>query len=208
MSLLHQDSPAEIDDAARGEEFTKGSSHVVIASILAAVLVTIAIALYVKAGDKPPAATGEIVQVWSHLLHTETSGIDANGAPMAKEHFDQVLVITHVKLRNQSQQPLFLHEVLTNAKLDDQIHSSYAAIVADYERIFQLYPELANLHGPALSPRTTIPPGQTVDGNIISAFRLTRQQWDARKDLNYTFAFQYQPKLVLTPNAPVVSFPE
>ena len=45
MSLLHQDSPEEIDDAARGEEFTKGTSHVVWASALATVLVTVAIAL-------------------------------------------------------------------------------------------------------------------------------------------------------------------
>ena len=35
MSLLHQESPEEIDDAALGEEYTKGSSHVVMASIIA-----------------------------------------------------------------------------------------------------------------------------------------------------------------------------
>ena len=66
MSLLHQDSPEEIDDAALGEELTKGTSHVVVATVIAAVVVTIAIAIYVLAGQKPPAATGEIVQVWAH----------------------------------------------------------------------------------------------------------------------------------------------
>jgi hypothetical protein len=102
MSLLHQESPEEVDDAARGEEFTKGSSHVVWASIIAFVLVTIAVAGYVIAGQKPPVATGEIVQVWAHPRHVETSGIDANGAPMAKQSFDQVLVFAHVRLKNQS----------------------------------------------------------------------------------------------------------
>src|ERR1035438_5962332 len=111
MSLLHQDSSEEIDDAARGEEFTKGSSHVLWASLVAGVLVTIAIAVYVLAGQKPPAATGEIQQVWVHPQHTETSGLDANGAPMPKESFDQVMVFALVKLQNQSKQPLFLHNI-------------------------------------------------------------------------------------------------
>jgi hypothetical protein len=203
MSLLRQQSQEELDDAARGESFTKGSSHVVLASIAAAILVSVAIAVYMIAGEKPPAVTGEVVQVWAHPLHSETSGIDANGAPMAKEHFEQVLVFTRVKLHNQSDQPLFLHEVLTNTKLDDEIHSSYAAIVEDYERLFQLYPDLTPLHGSALPPRTTIEPGQTVDGTFVSAFRLTKQQWDARKGLNFTFAFQYQPDLVLAPHSAV-----
>jgi hypothetical protein len=203
MSLLHQQSQEEIDDAARGESFTKGSSHVVLASIAAAVVVSVAIAAYMIAGEKPPAVTGEVVQVWAHPMHTETSGVDANGAPMAKEHFEQVLVFTRVKLHNQSKQPLFLHEVMTNAKLDDEIHSSYAAIVDDYERLFQLYPDLAPLHGSALPPRTTIEPGETVDGTFVSSFRLSKEKWDARKDLNYTFAFQYQPDLVLTPHSAI-----
>jgi len=56
MSLLHQDSPEEIDDAARGEELTKGSSHVFVAGIIAAVVVTVVIAAYVLVGQKPPAA--------------------------------------------------------------------------------------------------------------------------------------------------------
>ena len=40
MSLLHQESGEEIDDAARGESFTKGSSHLVTASLIAALLVS------------------------------------------------------------------------------------------------------------------------------------------------------------------------
>lgn len=203
MSLLHQDSPEEIDDAAKGEEFTKGSSHVIVAGLIASLLVTIAVVVYVKTGEKPPAVTGEIVQVWAHPIHSETSGIDANGAAMAKEQIEQVLVIAHVKLHNQSKEPLFFHEIMTNATLDDGIHSSYVAIAADYERIFQAYPELASLHGPPLSQRITIAPGETQEGNIVSAFRLTKQQWDARKDMSFTFGIQYHPKLVLAPHSSV-----
>jgi hypothetical protein len=204
MSLLHQESPEETDDAARGEEFTKGSSHVVWASIVAAVLVTIAIAVYVIAGQKPPAATGEIVQVWVHPQHIVTPGFDANGEPMPQESYDHVLVFVHVKLHNQGKLPLFLHQILTNATLEDGVHSSYAATLSDYDRVFIAYPELATLHSKGLSPDTTIEPSQTQEGTFVSSFRITKQQWDARKDLSFTFAFQYQPNLVLTPHAAVI----
>ena len=91
------------------------------------VVVAAAIAIYVIAEQKPPIATGEIVAVWAHPQHIETSGFDANGAPMPKEIVDEVLVFTQVKLHNQTDHPLFLQDVLTNATLDDGIHSSYAA---------------------------------------------------------------------------------
>jgi hypothetical protein len=202
MSLL-QHSP-DIDDVASGESYTKGSGHLVLTSIIAAALVTIAIAVYVIIGQKPPAATGDIIQVWAHAQHTETSGFDANGAPMPKDSFDQVLVFTHVTLHNQSKQPLFLLNAMTNATLDDGIHSSYAATAVDYDRIFLAYPDMPVPHGKALSLESTIPPGQTVEGTIVSSFRITKQQWDARKDMNFTFNFRYQPGLKLTPHTAVI----
>ena len=204
MSLLQRESPDKLDDAALGESFTKGSGHVVWATIAATVLVTVAIAIYVIAGQKPPAVTGEIVAVWAHPHHTETSGLDANGAPMPKETFDQVLVFAEVRLHNQSKIPLYLLNVLTNVTLDDGIHSSYAASQSDYDRVFIAYPGMPVPHGQALPINLTLDPGQSADGTFVSSFRLTKQQWDARKKLNFTFSFRYQPSLVLTPQNPVI----
>ncbi len=186
-----------------GEEFTKGSSHVVWATVIAGVLVTIAIAIYAIAGQKPPAATGEIEQVWVHPQHTETSGFDANGAPMPKETYDQVYVFALVKVHNQSKDPLFLHSITTNATLEDGIHSSYVATATDYDRVFLAYPSMPVPHGKALSSQSTVDPGQTVEGTIVSAFRLTKEQWDARKDLNFTFGIEYRPSLQLAPHTPI-----
>jgi hypothetical protein len=202
MSLLQQDSP-KLDDAARGEEFTKGSSHPVATGVFAAVLVSMAIAGYFIAGIKPPVIAGQVEQVWVHPQHSETSGFDANGAPIPKESFDQVYVFALVKLHNQSDKPLFLHNILTNATLDDGIHSSYAATASDYDRIFLAYPKMPVPHGKGLSPQTTIDPGQSVEGTVVSAFRLTKDQWDARKGLDFTFGIQYQPSLKLAPQGPV-----
>jgi hypothetical protein len=194
MSLLRQDSQ-KLDDAA---------SHVIWASVAAAVVVTVGIALYVVAGEKPPVATGEIEQVWVHPQHTETSGFDANGAAMPVETYDQIYVFAQVKLHNQSKQPLFLHSITTDATLDDGIHSSYAATASDYDRVFVAYPSMPVPHGNALSPQATINPGQTVEGTIVSAFRIPKAQWDARKSLDFTFAIQYQPNLKLAPHAPLI----
>jgi hypothetical protein len=197
MSLLLHETTDRLDDAARGEEFTKGTSHVFIATGIAGILVTVAIALYVYAGQTPPLAVGQILGVTAHAMHVETKGFDANGAPIPTETFDQVYVFTKVKLTNQSKGPLFLTSMMTNATLADGIHSSYAAPASDYDRIFVAYPDMPVARDTPLKLDTTIDAGQTVEGTVVSAFKLTKQEWDARKDLNFTFAFRYQPSLVL-----------
>jgi hypothetical protein len=87
--------------------------------------------------------------------------------------------------------------------LDDGIHSSYAATASDYDRVFLAYPSMPVPHGKAFSPQSTIDPGQTVEGTFVSAFRITKPQWDARKSLDFTFAIQYQSSLKLTPQVPL-----
>jgi len=202
MSLLQHDSQAQ-DDAARGEEFTKGSSHLIRTGLVAAVVVTIAVGLYFRMGEKPPVATGQVVNLTAHLMHRETSGLDANGAAMPKEKFDQVLLFAHLQLHNQTKEPLFLRHMMANLTLDDGIHTSYVAIPADYERIFVAYPDLAPLRGKSIPTEATIPPGQTLEGDFVSAFRLDKQQWDGRKGLNFNVGLRYNPDLVLTPTSPV-----
>lgn len=201
MSLLHQE---DRDDAARGEELTKGTSHVVVASIIATVVVAIAIAAYVIAGQKPPVVTGQVVGVWVHPQHTETSGFDASGAQVPQESFDQVLVFAQVRLHNQSQAPLMMRNIVTNATFDDGVHNSYAAPASEYDRILLVYPNLPVPHGQPLSLEAEIDPGQTVEGTFVSAFKMDQKQWDAHKNLSFTFSFRFQPNLVLTPTAPAI----
>lgn len=204
MSLLQQDS-TELDDSAKGEELTKGSTHVIWAAVAATIVVSIAIAVYVIAGEKPPVAKADILNVWDHPQHTTTSGFDASGAPVEKQEIDQIFVFARVSLHNQTNHPLFLSNVTTNVTLDDGIHSSYAANKGDYERIFVAYPDLQVPHGPAISPLATqIDAGQTVEGEFVSAFKMSKQQWDARKKIDFTFTFQYQPNVVVVPRVPVI----
>ncbi|HVZ82860.1 MAG TPA: hypothetical protein VG893_04240 [Terracidiphilus sp.] len=205
MSLLQQ-SPQELDDAAKGESFTKGTSHILIASIVAAVVVTIVIAIYVIAGEKPPVATGQVLDVWARPTHVVTPGFDANGDAQSQSTFDQVLVFTHVRLHNQSKQPLFLHEILTNVTLPDgTLDTSTATTASQYERFFQAYPQFAQWHAAPLDTSDlTLDPGQTVEGTFVTSFRLAKDTWDARKGLDYTFNFRYQSPIKLTPTVAVI----
>jgi hypothetical protein len=204
MSLLRQNDE-ELDDAARGEELTKGTSHVIVASIVAVVLVCIAAALYVLNGQKPPPAAGEVVAVWAVPHHVETSQFDANGARIPTQSFDQMLVFAQVKLRNQSKIPLYINGITGNVTLDDGIHTSYAASRTGYNDIFVAYSDLNVPHGSPLASDATIQPGQTVEGTIVCSFRMTKQQWDARKGLNFGFGFEYQSPLELTPQPAVIT---
>ena len=192
MSLLQQESR----DAA-GESYTKGTSHVIVATVVAVVLVSAAMTVYVISGEKPPATAGEILDVWAHPMHTETSGWDANGAAIPKEEIDQLLLFTHVRLRNRGKQPIFLHQMLANLTLPDGIHSSYAAMPSDYERVFKGYPKLQQWHAQSISPDLTIQPGESKEGTFVCSFRMTKAEWDSRKALNYTFNFQYLPALTV-----------
>jgi hypothetical protein len=205
MSLLQQNSPQQLDDAARGESLTKGSSHVVWATIAATVLVSFAIAIYVIAGEKPPVASGEILEVWAHPMHSVTAAFDANGSAMSQTSFDQVLVFARVRLHNQTEHPLFLHQILTNVTHPDgSIDSSYATSASQYERVFLAYPDLAQWKAPALSTDDfTLEPGQTVEGTFVSSFRMAREPWDTRKALDFTFNFRYQKPVKLAPTAAV-----
>ena len=198
MSLLQQNS-SDLDDAARGEDLTRGTSHIVWATAIAAIAITIAVIAFavtvvMRSG---PVATGQATRTTVHFVHHESSGLDAAGNPMPKEAFDQVLVFSHIQVHNQSKNPLFLRQIQTDVTLDDGIHTSYAAVPRDYERVFQAYPTLAALHGTPLQLDATIAPGQSVEGDIVAAFRLTQEQWNARKGMNYAVNLQYLPDLVL-----------
>ena len=206
MSLLHQEAPDAVDDAAKGESLTKGTSHILAASIVATVLVTIAIAIYVISGEKPPAATGEVLDVWAHPMHSVTPAFDASGASISQETFDQVLVFTRVRIHNQSKQAIVLHQILTNITHPDKvIDSSFATTASQFERIFQAYPDLAPYHAsPLQTDELTINPDQTVEGTFVSSFKMTKDVWDARQALDYSIGFRYLPVLKLTPRMSAV----
>lgn len=204
MSLLQirETSVFPAEDRPSGDDYAKGSSYILWTSLAAFVVVSVAITLFLLANKKPPVSAGSVAQVWAHEVHTLNTPEDANGVQTAGEVFDQVLVFANVSVHNQSDQPIVLKEMLTNATFDDGGHSSYAATATDYDRIFIAYPELKAMKGKPLTRDTVIQPGQELDGMIVSSFHVSKEQWLAHKDLSFTIQFKYHPDLVLTPTGP------
>jgi len=205
MSLLalKDDSSLTTHDAPSGESYTRGSSHILLATVVAAVVVSAAIAIFLAVNHKPPVAAGEVTQVWAHSVHTLNTPMDANGVQSAGEVFNQVLVFVKVRIRNQSDQPIVLREMMTNVTLDDGPRSSYVATATDYDRNFIAYPGLTGLKGTPLTRDTIIQPGTVLEGMIVSSFHATKEQWAGRKDLSFSMLFKFHPDLVLVPTAPV-----
>jgi len=206
MSLLQiqNDSVHEHDASSEGEDLAKGSGHLFWATLAAFVLLTIAITIFVIAIHKPPIAGGEVTQIWAHGVHTLDTPIDANGVQSAGRPFDQVLLFAELRIRNQSDKPIIIRDMLTNATFEDGIHSSYAATSIDYDRIFIAYPELKGLHGTPLVRDTVIPPGQVLDGMVVSSFHVSKEEWASHKDLNFTIQLKFHPDLILTPKVPII----
>ncbi len=205
MSLLQiQDDPVhEHDASSEGEDLAKGSSHIIWATLVAAIIVTAAVWVFWIVIHKPPIAAGEITQMWAHGVHTLSTPIDANGVQYTPENFDQVLVFANLQIRNQSDKPIVLRDVLINATFEDGPHSSFVAGAIDYQRIFVAYPELNGLHAQPIIRQTVIQPGQTLAGMVVSSFHVTKEQWTSHKDISITVQFQYHPDLILTPAGPV-----
>jgi len=205
MSLLQlrQDPVHEHDASSEGEDLAKGSSYMLWTLLAAFVLVTVGITLFLMSDRKPPVAVGEVTQVWAHGVHTLNTPTDAAGVQTAGEVFDQVLVFAQVRVRNQSDQPIVLKDMLTNVALPDGPRSSYAASSIDYDRIFIAYPELSGLRSKTLVRETVVQPNEVLDGMIVSAFHVSQEQWKARKDLNFSIQFKFHPDLVLVPTGPI-----
>ena len=203
MSLLQLEDDSRPHKPPSGEDLAKGSGHIRWTLIAAFVLVTVGIALFLLTSRKPPAAVGEVTRIYAHPVHTINTPIDENGVQTPGEVFDQVLVFGQIHLRNQGDQPIVLKEMMTNITLEDGIHSSYAASATDYDRIFVAYPELAGLRSKTLVDETVIPAGQAIDGMVVSSFHLSKEEWAARKNLNWTFEFKLRPDLVVVPKIEV-----
>jgi hypothetical protein len=205
MSLLQlkDDASGVAGDKPSGDDYTKGSGYILWTSIVAFILVSVGITAFLLADRKPPVAAGEVTEVWAHGVHTLNTPMDANGVQLPGEAYDQILVFAQIRVRNQSDQPIVLKDMLTNVRLEDGLHSSYAASAVDYDRIFIAYPQLAGLHSKTLVRETIVQPDGILEGMIVSSFHVTKEQWAARKDLNFTLQFKLHPDLVLTPKGPV-----
>jgi hypothetical protein len=167
---------------------------------VAAVLVTVAIAIYYYLIQKPPDAAGELLQINYYPVHTAING--GNGDPGmqgSKESYDQLIILAKLRVRNQTNIPLFLQDISASVTLPDgepQINVGLAA--RDFDRVFQAFPGLAPLRAQPFDRSATLQPGQSIEGLAVFNFPMSKQQWDARKSGDVVVSFMHQPNLLLS----------
>ena len=172
--------------------------------LAATVVVVLAIGAYVYIGEKPPVAAGQIVKLDVVPIHSQMRvGAGAQGVQGGMETYDQLLILAQVQIRNQTDIPLFLHDMWSNlSAADGDEERSLAASRTDFQQVFIAYPQLAAYKADPIQRDITISPGQTVQGLIIFHYPITKDQWDARHGFAGVISFQHQKNLAFPWPAP------
>jgi hypothetical protein len=166
--------------------------------VIAAIAVSIAIGLYVWIGQKPPVASGDILTMNLYPVHTliNNGGGSDTGMAGAAEYYDQLLILAKIKVRNQTDIPLFMQDISAAIKLPDGSEQvNVTASDKDMDRVFQAYPTLSYLRAASIPRDTTLSPGQSVQGLAIFNFPITKEQWDSLQTAKVVVSFMHQKNL-------------
>jgi hypothetical protein len=111
------------------------------------------------------------------------------------------MVLLQVTLRNVVDKTLYIKTITANLKTDQGDLSDDAAAPSDYDRYFMAYPGLKEHSTEPLRVEMKIAPGAEQKGAVLVSFPVTKQQFDARKDLNVTIEPYDQRAIVLREKA-------
>jgi hypothetical protein len=171
--------------------------------LIAAVVMSIALGLYAYLGQRPPVASGEILSTTVYPVHslTHSGGAGDSGMAGSSEYSDQVLILCKIRVRNQTDIPLFMQDVGLTIKLPDGTEQvNVSASDKDMDRVFTAYPSLAYLRAAPIQRDATLNPGQFVEGLAIFNFSITKEQWDTLQTAKVVVQFMHQKNLELVVN--------
>ena len=132
------------------------------------VFVVLAIGAYVWINTKPPVHAGEVLNVNVYPIHRELStgpakGADEKGIAAQGDTFDEVIVLVDARIKNQTDIPLFLHDMWAVVDLpNDEQQRSLASSQTEFANVFIAYPTLKPLKKEPLLRDITLQPGQQV----------------------------------------------
>jgi hypothetical protein len=141
---------------------------------------------------KTPTATGEIARVSIYPVQARIAGGAAgtSGEQGQDEIINQMLVFAHVRLHNPNTAPITIVDNWAVVTLPNgDTRRSLGASTADFDKVFQAYPQLAPVHTDPLRRDLQIQPGQSVDGLVVFSYPMSRQEWDSRKSMRVTITF-------------------
>ena len=166
--------------------------------VIATIVVSIALALYVYLGQKPPVASGEVLASTVYPVHaTINNGAGGtDGMAGSSESIDQVIILAKIRIRNQTDIPLFMQDIGSAIKLPDgSEQTNVAASDQDMNRVFQAYPSLSYLRADPIHRDITLSPGQAAEGLAIFNYPITKEQWDTLQTAKVVVQFMHQKNL-------------
>jgi hypothetical protein len=108
-----------------------------------------------------------------------------------------IFVPIQVTLRNVTDKTIYVKEISATVKTDQGEQSDTGAASTDYERYFAAFPDLKEHSTQPLVVETKIAPGAEQKGTVLVSFPLTKEQFEARKDLTVTIQPYDQREIVL-----------
>lgn len=113
---------------------------------------------------------------------------------MQQEDKAYSMVLLQVTFRNVSSKPLFIKAIKADIMTDQGESADDAASAVDYSRYLQAFPDLQVYATEPLKVETKVMPGGEVQGSVLVAFPITKEQFYARKNLNVTiFPYDQNP---------------
>jgi hypothetical protein len=106
------------------------------------------------------------------------------------------MVLMQVTLRDVGSKTLYIKAIKANLKTDQDL-SDDAASPSDYDRYFLAYPDLKEHSTQPLVVEMKIAPGAEQKGTVLVSFPVTKEQFEARKDLSVTIEPYDQNPIVL-----------
>jgi hypothetical protein len=129
-----------------------------------------------------------------HTLINNGNGID--GMEGSSESYDQLLILIKIRIRNQTDIPLFLQDVSSTIKLPDgSEQENVAANDKDIDRVFQAYPSLSYMRAESIKRDITLSPGQAVEGLEVFNYPISKDQWDKLQIAKVVVSFTHQKNL-------------
>ncbi len=110
---------------------------------------------------------------------------------------DNVLVAVTLTLTNSSQKALWIHDIKGQLKTDKGEWSDDAVTAVDSERYFQAFPDLKQNALTIMKPEDKIPVGGQQRGTVVFSFPVTKDQFEARKELSVSIQPYDQPRPVV-----------
>jgi hypothetical protein len=159
--------------------------------LIALIVSTLAVVAWIRFERKTPVATGEIARISIFPVQAKITG-GAAGTPGMEgqdQIVNQLLVFAHIRLHNPNTAPITIVDDWAVVTLPDgETRRSAAASQADFDKVFQAYPQLAPMRMDPLRRELQIQPGQSADGLVVFSYPLSREDWDKRKSMQVTLS--------------------